>query len=134
MKLEECDYILGCWFAENDKGDNWLMTIKRVKDKSKDWEMEYRFRYKKDDKIWGSSDKKNWYGGIIRNQSEKEIIDTATQAHEIIKKRFSRVSKYVEVKGDLKRFAYLMAQEDWCNMKKLSGDEANELESLYSKK
>ena len=123
MIVNKDDYVLGVWYAENEKNNNWLMTIKRDTKNKEDWQMEYRFRYAKDDKAWDSDDVKNFYNGTITGLSEEEVLEKCNTIFEHIQLEYKKNPKYIEVKGDGEKFAYLMAQENWCNVKMSHKDE-----------
>ena len=116
MVIEENDYILGFWFAEAGNGDDWLMILLR---RGKKYIGEYRFRYKKDDKIFDSEDKKSFYSFSAKTEdvAEDEMVKKLNGFFEMVKLRYSVRAKYIEVKGDFHKFSYLGAQEDFFHIK-----------------
>ena len=122
MEIREDDYILGFWFAEAENGDNWLMLLLRRGEK---YIGQYRFRYKKDDKVFDSKDEKSFYSFSAKTKdiAEGEMIKKINQIFEIVKLRYPLRAKYIEVKGDIHKFSYLGAQEDFFHIKTGSKEE-----------
>lgn len=123
MDFKQEDYVLGVWFAEKKNGDNWLMTIKQKQGTTDCWEGEYRFRYKKDDKIFNSEDEKNVYSLGIDGESEDQIVEKLNGLFEVIKTEYTAHSEYVEIKGGMEKFMFRLAQCPWSNIKRFSGKE-----------
>src|SRR3990167_671736 len=124
MEIKETDYILGIWFAEDKNGNNFIMLVKRDKNTPKEWIGEYRFRYKVDDKIFDSDDKKSFYEFSIIDLTEKEVLAKIESFFESIKIVYSFKNEYVEIKGDVQKFMFRAAQAEWMNLKRLSKEEA----------
>ena len=106
MNLTENDYILGIWFAEAKDGNNFVMTVKRDKDKPKQWTGEYRFRYKVDDKVFESEDKKSFYEFTISDLTEEEVLAKIENIFNFIKIGYSAKSEYIEIKGNAEKFRF----------------------------
>jgi hypothetical protein len=123
MELTENDYILGVWFAEDFQGNNWIMTIKRPKDNMTHWFGEYRFRYKVDDKVFNSQDEKSFYSFEIKDQDEKEVLSQVNRIANVIKIKYGKSFSYTEVKGDIHKFQFRLAQEPFMNIQKLDKGE-----------
>lgn len=118
MEIHKNDYILGSWYAERDNGDNWLMTIVKRGDV---WLGEYRFRYKKDTKVFNSNDKKSFYSFRVKGKMPEDMVIRAmNELFEILKLRYSKRNKFIEVKGDMDKWIYLLAQEDIMHIKTIS--------------
>jgi hypothetical protein len=58
FQFEENDFFVHFWFAEDIKGDNFLMFLRKT---TECWKIDYRFRYKRDAKIFDSGDIKSFY-------------------------------------------------------------------------
>jgi len=120
MEFTVDDYILGMWFAEAPNGDNWQMTI--IKRDGK-WLGEYRFRYKKDDKVWHSNDRKSFYNfKIPEEETEEEVLKKMEVFFDVIKIQYPR-GEFISIKGDFNKFIFRMAQEPWFNIKKISQED-----------
>lgn len=126
MEFTEGDYILGVWHASNLKGDDYMMTVRRKKD-AKVFDFEYRFRYNVDDSgPFEGKDKKNFYTGLCKeSESEESIVQKMNMMFAIIKIMYPLEAKFIEVKGDFKKFMYLLAQEPWCHIKKIMKEGEN---------
>ena len=55
---------VGIWNLQTTESQDWLCSIRELVADEK-YELMYRFRYGKDDKIFDSEDKKNWYRGEV---------------------------------------------------------------------
>ena len=78
MEMLPEDYILGVWFACNKEGNDYMMTICK---RNNEWLGEYRFRYRRDEKIFNSKDIKNFYDenpSFFINVSRAEWFGTTT--------------------------------------------------------
>ena len=118
MEIRKDDHIIGTWFAEAPNGDDWLLTVLRRGEK---YLGEYRFRYKRDGKIFGSKDKKSFYSmkhPVEKFPDEEAFIEKLNRIFEIIKTRYSKFHKFIKVCGSFDRWRYLMAQEDFAHIKR----------------
>jgi hypothetical protein len=53
--------IVGFWYLETIPGyQDWMASVREIEPERK-YEVMYRFRYYKDDKVFDSKDRKNWY-------------------------------------------------------------------------
>ena len=123
MELTEQDYILGAWFAEDYQGNNWLMTIKRDKSDKLNWQGEYRFRYRKDNKVFKSADTKTFKVFELNNQTQEQVLKKIEELIKIIKVKYRKYFKYIEVNGDMMKFQFRMAQEPFANVKRVSRED-----------
>lgn len=115
MEFKKDDYILAYWFAADKDGNDWMITVIK---RDNEWIAEYRFRYRKDEKIFGSKDEKNYYSfKIPASEPENLVIEKINKIFEIIKLRYSECATFTEVKGDIDKFIYLLAQEKFSNIK-----------------
>lgn len=62
--IEMDDKIVAIWFLSTTPEQDWMAAV-RVIEEDRKYELVYRFRYYKDDKVFDSDDKKNWYKGEI---------------------------------------------------------------------
>lgn len=118
MELFKEDYVVGVWFAEKkDYGNFQLTVIKR----NGAWLGEYRFRYYVDHKIHGSNDKKSFY--TIQpppETTEEQIIGMGNLITQKLKEIMGcEITEYVEVRGDMDKFLFRLAQKDWFHFKKI---------------
>jgi hypothetical protein len=60
MSIEVNERTVGFWFVTIPNGD-WMAGLQAL-DGGR-FKLQYRFRYYKDSKAFGSDDKKNWYSG-----------------------------------------------------------------------
>lgn len=51
---------VGIWFLPTTENQDWMATVREIEPDAK-YELVYRFRYYKDDKVFDSEDEKNWY-------------------------------------------------------------------------
>lgn len=59
ITIEPDGFYVGMWQAAIKGGD--FMAVMYLNREEKHWEALYRFRYHKDDKVFGSADSRNWY-------------------------------------------------------------------------
>ena len=123
MELKEDDYILGCWFAVDPDDNDWLMTIKRKQDDPLNWTGEYRFRYRVDNKVFQSQDRKSFYSFTITNQTEEQVIEQLNKLVDMIREQYSKFFKYTEIKGNSEKFAFRYLQEDFANCTMISPED-----------
>lgn len=125
MEFDETDYVLGTWFAEKRGYGNYMMTVKRTKDGT--WKGEYRFRYYVDDKVFGSKDRKSVYEITIdKKTKEEDIVKKMNMLFEAIKVHYTDIHEYIEVKGNVDKFMFLLGMRDWAQIKQLSAKEVEE--------
>lgn len=120
MQFSKEDYIIGSWFACNPGHGDFLMTIKRDPDATDNltWIGEYRFRYytDKDEKdVFKSKDKKSFYNFSIHNTPEDKVIEQTERAMAKIRTQFPMEYTFVDVRGGLEKFMFLMAQQSFCH-------------------
>jgi hypothetical protein len=56
--------IVALWFLQTMPTQDWLAAVREIKP-DEEYELCYRFRYIKDDKIFDSEDRKSWYRGSV---------------------------------------------------------------------
>ena len=118
MVLTEDSYILGILYAEDKDGNNFMLTVIRHKDNLTEWEGEYRYRYRVDNKVFDSKDIKRIYRFKIKDKTEEQVEDMLKELLEYVKIKFTKFSEYVPIKGDTHKFAFIGAQQDWLHIKK----------------
>lgn len=116
MELNDGDYILGTWFAEQMGFGNFIATVKRGKDGK--WEGEYRFRYYVDDKQFDSQDKKRFYR-FTADCSEEKMLELMREVFEFVKPMYPN-GPYDEmiVQGSADKFMELAQDRPWFNISK----------------
>lgn len=110
IEIEQDTYYVGMWLAATRKGDfmctMWLDPIQKV------WVARYRFREHKDEKIFGSKDRKTWYEVRSTNGSTdhklilRNGIDEALRIGEVAGKVFNIV--FHECEGDGRKFQEIL--------------------------
>lgn len=131
MEFHEKDYILGVWFAAKRNGDNWMMTILK---RNGEWLGEYRFRYAEDTKAFHSNDRKSFYGlKIDGSLPEEDVILKMSEFFDIIKREYNDESDFVEIKGDVQKFMFQLAQRPWAHIKTINtaGKSKEEVEKEF---
>lgn len=70
MTIELTDKTVGVWYMQLSEESDYLAAATETDDGIK---ITYRFRYYKDNKTFGSDDKKNWYEWVTKESKEKVI-------------------------------------------------------------
>jgi len=74
------DKIVGIWYTMLTDTQDWLLSIREIEPDA--WyEITYRFRYYKDDKIFDTKDTKNWYQGIVKGTRSHTVDVIGKLAH-----------------------------------------------------
>lgn len=134
MDVNKDDYILGFWFAQASNGDNWTMTAKKHPTLPDHWLVEYRFRYKEDDKIFESKDTKSFYNKMVVGTEEEVKHKLDDLFYTVITPRFNNRKEYIDVRGNQEKFIYLLAQADYVHVKKVSGEDVKKYTTKRAKK
>ena len=105
FQLRENDYIVCFWHCEIPDDIDFLMILIR----NTRWVIQYRFRYIKDSKIWGSTDKKSFYKGTapLSTSLEKMLKACDTIWHILIKKGFQKAIRQT-INGDMDKFTKVL--------------------------
>lgn len=112
MEIHEGDYVIGYWIGGEDgpPSSDFLMTL--VRRVTGQYQAEYRFRYHVDDKIMASKDTKKFYEVTAKaGVTETQMLETLNEIVRVISDRYKNI-RYVEIRGDMEKFIYYMAQED----------------------
>lgn len=118
MEFFKDDYILGFWVGGSEKfKSDFLMTVLKRKD---EWLVEYRFRYHVDEKVFGSEDKKSFYGFKFKGEEEKLMVGL-NQLLEYIKIKYD--IEFYEVRGGFDEFRYKAALCPEMNFKMVDKEE-----------
>jgi predicted RNase H-like HicB family nuclease len=115
MEFKDGDYILGIWFMSN-KGGNFILSVVKRNEK---WIGEYRFRYFRDNKTFGSKDKKSFYSMELHEGStEQEIMTGIDEVIEGFGKSYQPdvVDKILIQSTDMNKLMFEMAKKDWCQV------------------
>lgn len=130
MEFTETDYILGVWVAHNRKKDNFVQTVKRHREDQNKWDLEYRFRYNKNDSSpWSNEDEKKFYNGTITD-TEENVEFKLNKVFEAVKIVFPEGAKYIPVKGDFNKMMFLLAQEDDFHLKQFNTKDPESLKEF----
>lgn len=117
IELVKQSYVLAQWFAENEAGDDFMMCVYKKDKLDLNFVGKYRFRYRKDDKIFDSEDKKVWYTINFFNEAEQLILMKMDYfINNLIAAKFKKVDKSI-VQGDTAKWIELAKKTTWCNMK-----------------
>jgi hypothetical protein len=66
--------IVGVWFVSTvPNKQDWMAGVRELEPDAK-YELTYRFRYYKDDKVFDSEDKKNWYRAMLTGRTRSYVI------------------------------------------------------------
>lgn len=122
MEMKQGDYVLGFWFGPQIDGEgssDFLMTALR---RDGEWHIEYRFRYHVDKKTMDSDDKKNFYGYKLKETSEETVMAMLTEMveHPVMTSKYK--VEFHEVKGDMDKWMYVMAQQPWASIKRVKAE------------
>lgn len=84
--IEFDEKIVAIWYVSTipDKQD-WMAALREVEPDQK-YHLKYRFRYYRDDKIFDSDDKRNWYEGICTGTKNYCILSLRSVAAELARK------------------------------------------------
>ncbi len=121
IELTDDSYILGFWYCHDPLTQNdWMLCMQRSRKTGK-WHADYRFRYRQDDKIFGSEDKKSWYrinykddGSPPENDEELEHKMDGFQQH--MRMMFPDASKLM-IKGGLKDLLEKSKNVPWMHIR-----------------
>ena len=114
MELKENDYIVGVWFLHNEISDIMITLIKR----EEKWLLSVRLRFYRDDKVWGSEDKKKFFTLPVPScLTEEKVIEDVKILAEAAEREFNYKIEYLEIKGDFNKFMFLMAEQPWAHIK-----------------
>jgi hypothetical protein len=121
IELTESTYIVGFWFASDPRtGNDWMACVIAHPEKKNHYKGWYRFRYRKDDRIFDNEDEKKWATFESKEeQTEKEVILNIDMAMEGISVRYKDVDKLM-VQGNLDKFIKLSDTKKWLNLKVVS--------------
>lgn len=96
--------IVGVWFLNHLPMQDWMAAVQEIEPDSK-YKLTYRFRYYKDDKVFDSEDKKNWYEGEVTG-TRSYVIASMRHVAETLREAGNTGNKLYEVlnDGDLAKF------------------------------
>lgn len=118
IEINEKSYIVGFWFSWCPRtNNNWLACAIKDPDNPKKYKAWFRFRYIKDDKIWGGEDKKNWFTFTLQeNQTDDDVINIMTLAQKEIEAGYPEKDNVI-VKGDIHKMMKLTEDKEWMHIK-----------------
>jgi hypothetical protein len=85
MAIEFDEKIVAIWYVSTvpDKQD-WMAALREVEPDQK-YLLKYRFRYYKDDKVFDSDDKRNWYEGFCTGTKNYCVLSIRAVAAQLAK-------------------------------------------------
>lgn len=117
MELKPDDYILAYWMASDNENNNWYMMVWKSDDK---WNVEYTFRYCKDDNDdpWSGKDEKSVYNFYLNGEKKEEtILETMNNLFGVIKLKYNAFNDFFLVQGDFDKFKKIASTKDYLHMK-----------------
>jgi len=105
-------FFVGDYATQDLMGAVWKDTKGRII-------LKYRFRYYKDDKLWDSEDKKNWYEFRTTEDRVEEIIGITKNIVDLSHIRFDKkgICDWVVVNGDPEKAADMLKNKVWVEAK-----------------
>ena len=91
------DKIVGIWFIGMDNSD--FMAGVRELIPNEKYELKYRFRYHKDDKVFESDDVKNWYRGTLSGTRNYVMLSMHAVTQELTKASGGKVYELLNDQG-----------------------------------
>src|SRR5882724_407349 len=127
--IEINENIIGLWFASIEKGTGDLMAaLSRRKDGA--LELNYRFRYYRDEKVWDSKDKKSWYHAVLKGEDVEHVLKTMRTMFAMSQMRngANPLGYYELLRGTMtpKEFMEKLAKSHFAHVQRLSEKEAHE--------
>lgn len=95
------------------------------------WQIRYRIRYYKDDKIWDSQDEKRWFGGQMAHDAstEEELIEKARQTIDGICSILPVEPDFNVIQGDSEAFMAVLRTKGYAHVRPMTDEEAREYEN-----
>lgn len=117
IELNDKSYIVGLWFSSCPITNNdWLACMIKDPEQPTRYKGWYRFRYVKDDKIWGSEDEKKWTNFTSQDGLTDEDMIKVMELAQNLREAYPD-KDHVIVKGDLKKMLELVEDKPWMNIK-----------------
>lgn len=120
MRVDE--KTVAMWFARIEEDSDLVAGLREVVENEK-YELEYRFRYYKDDKIFGSDDVKNWYKGTVAGTRNYALIGCRESFRLLTEAAGHRLYEVLN-EGDLEAMLKKMEQIPMVHMKLATKEEA----------
>lgn len=115
IKIEKTDHVVHFWYAEDLDGNNFLMILCK---KPTCWRLDWRFRYVKGEKVFGSKDKKVFYHALAGLQvPESQAIGEAQETFELTKEQFCMKRISQRVNGGPEVFHKIFNKFSWVHSK-----------------
>lgn len=133
LEIKPENYYLGMWYMELP-GGNWLCSAYHEKDQPEDnWTLLMRFRWYKDDKIFDSDDRRNWYTMKAVGESAEQVTAHMTVIAEQMLKMadaqdFQTQLSHYEINGNGDAFAKMVIERPppFMHAQQMSKEEAEE--------
>jgi hypothetical protein len=120
MRLDE--KTVGVWVLQTTPTQDYMAMLREIVPEEK-YELEYRFRYYTDEKIFDSDDKKSWWRGTVSGTRNDVLLGV----REVLKQmeRFAVGPTHELLNdGDLRAFAEKLGDLPGLHLRQLSGEEA----------
>lgn len=116
MEINETDYILGYWFADDGKDRNWYMMIVK---RDNQWLGQQTFRHNKNngDPFLGEDEKSIYDLTVDGDKPEQEVIDIINKVFEVIKTRYNYLYDSWLVQGGFDKFMEIAKTKDYLHFK-----------------
>ncbi len=133
IEINPENYYIGMWFFELPKhfsrfgnGGDFMMCVSRKKTEPTTWKIVFRFRHKKDDRIWDSDDEKSWYSATATNKTEAQIEQDMHDYIKTIGVVAHEIGDFFPIHGDGDEFARKITESPpkWMHAKHLTKEEA----------
>jgi len=122
--IEIDENIIGLWFASIPNGDLMAALSRRA---NGNLEINYRFRYYRDEKVW-DKDKKNWYRVVLKGHDEEHVLTTMRAMFMMTQVRNGAdpLGYYELLRGSMtpKEFAEELQKSHFAHVQNLSMEEA----------
>jgi len=141
IEIKPEDYYLGMWFFELPdqfsrfgKGGDFMLCVQRKKTEPTTWQITFRFRYKKDGRIWDSDDEKSWYRATATGKTEAQMEQDMHGFIKTIGVAAARIADFFPIRGDGDEFARKIQESPppWMHAKQMSREEAEKQGHLKS--
>jgi hypothetical protein len=121
MSLVIDEKMVGIWYLHTLPTQDWMATVRELVPDEK-YELTYRFSYYKDDKVFDSDDKKNWYRGEVSGTRNYVILSLRSAAKMLAMVAVGKVYELLN-DGDLKEFMNKFQDAPFVFMRQVSKEE-----------
>lgn len=115
VELNEKDHIVCIWQADDLDGNNFLMLLRK---RDGCYLIDYRFRYRRDEKVFDSKDEKSFYNCVCKPETtETEVFEACKHVFLLISERYCIHSFCQRVDGDLAKFEAVLKKYECFHIK-----------------